>query len=128
MKKLLLILFLVFISTNARAEWVMIGEDDASIVYADPSTMRNKGDLIKIWSLYDFLKPKDMSGKSYLSMELQYEFDCGKKLSRKAYIIYYSANMGGGEKGSFSYPPKQWHEVKPTSAREKIFHMVCGEN
>ncbi|MGC2048403.1 MAG: surface-adhesin E family protein, partial [Gallionella sp.] len=82
MKKLFMTLILALVSTSAFAQWIKVGEDDESTIYTDPSTIRKKGDLIKIWSLYDFKKAQNMSGKTYLSMEKQYEFDCVKGQSR----------------------------------------------
>jgi len=127
MKKLLMTLILALVSTSAIAEWTKVGEDDESTVYTDTSTIRKKGDLIKIWSLYDFKKAQNMSGKTYLSMETQYEFDCVKGQTRPTYIIYYADKMGGGEKGAFSYPPKQWQPVAPKSAGESIWKVACSK-
>lgn len=127
MKKLLLTLILVFASTSAIADWTKVGVEDESTIYTDTSTIRKKGDLIKIWSLYDFKEAKNMSGKTYLSMEKQYEIDCAKGLARAMYIIYYAQKMGGGEKGAFDYPPKQWQPVAPNSAGESILKSACGK-
>jgi hypothetical protein len=127
MKKLLLTLILVFASTSAIADWTKVGVEDESTIYTDTSTIRKKGDLIKIWSLYDFKEAKNMSGKTYLSMEKQYEIDCAKGLTRAMYIIYYAQKMGGGEKGAFDYPPKQWQPVAANSAGESILKSACGK-
>jgi hypothetical protein len=127
LKKLLITLVLSLVSTSAFAEWTKVGEDDESTVYTDPSTVRKKGELTKIWSLYDFTQARVMSGKTYLSMEKQYEIDCANGKTRAMYIIYYAQKMGGGEKGAFDYPPKQWQPVAPNSAVESIWKAACGK-
>jgi len=127
MKKLLMTLILALASTSAIAEWTKAGEDDQSTIYTDASTIRKKGELTKIWSLYDFKKAQNMSGKAYSSMETQYELDCAKGQIRATYIIYYADKMGSGEKGAFNYPPKQWQPVAPKSAGEMISKAACGK-
>jgi hypothetical protein len=56
MAPLLLMILLVLSSGPAYAEWVETGhhESDDSVVYADPDTIRRKGDRVKMWELDDF--------------------------------------------------------------------------
>jgi len=127
LNKLLVTLIFTLISTSANAEWSKVAEEDEASIYTDVSTIRKKGDLIRIWSLYDFKKPIPMSGKTYQSMEKQFEFDCGKGQARALYVIYYVDKMGSGEKGPFNYPPKQWLPVAPASTGELILKSACGK-
>jgi hypothetical protein len=50
----LLITLLVLSSGPAYAEWVKIDEIDPYTLYVDPDTIRRKGDLVKMWQVYDF--------------------------------------------------------------------------
>jgi hypothetical protein len=53
----LLITLLVLNSSPAYAEWVWISftkSEGGYDVYADPDTIRRKGDLVKMWVLYDY--------------------------------------------------------------------------
>ena len=51
----LLITLLVLSSAPAYAEWVVLGTtDDGMTTYADPDTIRRRGDLVRMWALYDF--------------------------------------------------------------------------
>jgi len=127
MNKSLFTLILVCLSTSALAEWNKVGEDTDSTIYADASTIRKKGDVAKMWSLYDFKETQKMSGKDYLSMEIKYEFDCVKEQSMTTYILYYAGNMGGGEKGAFTYPPKQWQPITPKSTMEELWKAACSK-
>ena len=127
MNKLLLTLILSVVSGSAMADWSKVGEDSDSTVYSDVSTLRKNGDLVKMWSLYDFKEAQKMAGKDYLSMEVKYEFDCAKEQSLKTYVIYYAGKMGSGEKGAFTYPPKQWQPVKGNSNKEMLWKVACGK-
>lgn len=127
MKKLLIALIFALASTSAFAEWIKVGEDGESSVYTDPSTIRKKGDLVKIWSLYDLKLAQNISGKMYLSMEKQFELDCVKRQIMATYILYYTEKMGGGEKGPFNYLPKQWQPVASSSAAELIWKTACSK-
>ena|SRR2546430_7958131 len=68
----LLITLLVLSSAPAYAEWVAVGTtDDGMTTYADPDTISRKGDLVKMWALYDFKTIHTVEGKSYLSYKVQ---------------------------------------------------------
>ena len=55
MTRLLLIALLMLSNGPAYAEWVAIGSsDDGVTAYADPDTIRRKGDLVEMWTLYDY--------------------------------------------------------------------------
>jgi len=49
------------------AEWVEVSEGDSVTVYADPSTIRKKGNTVKMWSLFDYHTPQQLlsGGRSY---------------------------------------------------------------
>jgi hypothetical protein len=46
---------MLVVSTSAIAEWVAIGETEEKdlTVYADPTTIRKTGNIVKMWSLDD---------------------------------------------------------------------------
>ena len=52
--RLLLITLLALSSGPAYAEWVKVNENDTFTVYVDPDTIRRKGDLVEMWTLYDY--------------------------------------------------------------------------
>ena len=58
MKRLILITLLLLSSGPAYAEWVLVEKNNDLVevmaVYADPDTIRRKGDLVTMWTLHDF--------------------------------------------------------------------------
>jgi hypothetical protein len=61
-----LITLLVLTSGSAEAEWMSITKtEEGTTVYADPDTIRRKGDLVKMWELYDFKIIRTVAGDSY---------------------------------------------------------------
>ena len=57
MRKLLLILMLIFMSTNVMAEWTALKwshEDGGLTLYVDYTTVRKKDNIVKMLSLVDF--------------------------------------------------------------------------
>jgi hypothetical protein len=75
MKRLLLIILLGLSSAPAYAEWMAVGGNDqiGMTTYADPGTIRRKGDLVKMWQLNDFNTIQTVEGYSFLSTKKQRE-------------------------------------------------------
>jgi hypothetical protein len=48
MRKLILILLLAVLSSSAMAEWIKVGANDNSTIYADPATIRKEGNMVKM--------------------------------------------------------------------------------
>ena len=68
----------------------------AFTIYVDPTTISRKGDLVKMWVLYDFKFVQTIESKSYLSATWQQQFNCSEQRSRNLAYTYYSNNMGHG--------------------------------
>ena len=87
MKRLILIILLLLSSGPAYAEWVLVEKNNDLVevmaVYADPDTIRRKGDLVKMWSLTDYTTIQTIAGLSFLSSKAQYEFDCAEERGRR---------------------------------------------
>lgn len=65
-------------------------------MYADPDTIRCKGDLVKIWILYDYKTLQSATGVAHLSDSIQLEANCTEKLQRSLAYTWWSGNMGSG--------------------------------
>jgi hypothetical protein len=69
----LLITLLVLSSGPAHAEWVAV-DDTGNLgmtVYVDPDTVRHKGNLVKMWQLWDYKTVQTVGGPSFLSVRSQ---------------------------------------------------------
>ena len=85
-------------SGPAYAEWVTLGEDDSEMtIYVDPDSIRRKGDLVKMWHMYDFETAPTNAPFPFLSNRGQDEFDCVDERTRKRSETYFLGNMGRGE-------------------------------
>ena len=68
MRRLILIMLLVANGGPAYAEWVEVSANKVAgvIAYADPDTIRRKGDLVKMSSLFDLQTTQTGRANSYL--------------------------------------------------------------
>jgi len=86
MKKLLLTLMQVLISTSAMAKWVKVGSsadvDVGITLYADPATILKSGNMVKMLRLTDFKTVQGNAGKQYMSTKRQHEYDCKEEQHR----------------------------------------------
>jgi hypothetical protein len=89
--KLFLIALLVLSSGPAYAEWkFLVTSSDGASVYVDLDTIRRKGNLVKLWLLWDSKKPREAEGKSYLSSRDQWQVDCEEERYRVLASTWYS--------------------------------------
>ena len=80
------------------AGWVLTSGDDAAgmTVYVDPDSIRRKGNLAKMWQLYDYKTVQTVAGDSLLSMKRFNEYDCTEERTRTLGYTWFSGNMGTG--------------------------------
>jgi hypothetical protein len=127
MTRHLLIIFLFLSSSPAYAEWVEVGITDEATVYADPDTIRRKGDLVKMWYLHDFKTTQTVLKKSYLSSRSQDEYDCTEDRHRALATTSFSGNMGSGKvRSSYSIKGK-WEPVPPGTITQALWKVACDK-
>ena len=123
----LFITLLVLNSAPAYAEWVEVGITDEATVYADPDTLRRKGDLVKMWYLHDFKTTQTVLKKSYLSSRSQDEYDCTGDRHRALASTSFSGNMGSGKvRSSYSIKGK-WEPVPPGTIAQTLWKVACNK-
>lgn len=125
----LLITLLALSSAPAYGEWVALGTtDDGITTYADPGTIRRKGDLVKMSALYDFKTIRTVEGKSYLSYKVQREYDCAEERIRYLAFTFFSGNMGSGKVVPTTSDEQQKSEpVQPDSIGLTLFKAACAK-
>ena len=101
MIKLLLFLVLIVVNQCAQAEWIGIGktQDGVGHFYANPRSIENSDDIVRVWTLADFEKIQKVSKetKAFKSYMLRLEIDCIKNMSRYISLFVFAENMGKGE-------------------------------
>ena len=124
-----LITLLVLSSGPADAEWVSIGADNqrGRTVYADPDTIRPKGDVVKMWSLNDYKTIQTGPSASYLSYKVQSEYDCAEERIRKLAATFFSGNMGSGDVVSVHSKEGKWQPVEPGSLGQSEWEVACDK-
>jgi len=125
----LLITLLLLSSIPAYAEWVLVsGDDEAGLtVYVDPDTILRKGNLVKMWQLYDYKTVQAVAGDSLLSIQRQNEYDCTDERTRMLAFTWFSSNMGKGRVVYRTADEQQWEPVIPRSIDQALWKVACGK-
>ncbi len=123
MKKLMIGTALLLLSAVVHAEWVFVaGDNFGSNFYADPTTKRRSGDVIKMWVLFDKAQA-DASGQSIKVLE---EYHCRHERSRVIAAIPFSGKMGSGNsRGGGDVPNAEWTSFPPDAVTQKLFNYAC---
>ena len=129
MKRLLLITLLVLSSGPAYAEWVLVttGAESETAVYTDPDTIRRKGELVKMWELYDLKTVKTVVGTSYLSIKVQAQYDCADERKRRLSSTAFAGNMATGDISLIDDEVQKWRLVPPGSVVEALWAFACSK-
>jgi hypothetical protein len=122
-----LITLLLLSNEPAHAEWVAFNDNAGMTVYANPDTIRRKGNLVKMWVQYDYKTIQTVAGFPYLSQRTQQQFDCAKERYRFRSSAEFSGNMGGGESVHSKLSEGKWEPVPPDSVAEALWKYACGK-
>jgi len=125
----LLLIVLVLSSGPVYAEWVLTSGDDVTglKVYVDPDSIRRKGNLAKMWQLYDYKTVQTVAGDSLLSIKRYNEFDCTEERTRMLAYTWFSGNMATG-KVVYSTPDEQnWEPVVPRTINRTLWKVACDK-
>jgi Surface-adhesin protein E len=97
------------------------------VFYVDFDTMRRKGDLVKMWQLFDFKTVQTKSNHSFLSSRMQSEYDCVEERTRLLALTSFSGNMGKGNIVGNITGEQKWRPVAPGSVDKALWEVACGE-
>ena len=127
MRQGLFLILLIALNTGpAYAEWVWIAKSDGGYdVYADRSTIRRKGDLVRIRVLYDYKTIQLSSGFPYLSNQTELQSNCAAALQRRIEIIWFSDHMAEGNEVFTASVESKWSPVTPRSIGQSLFRIAC---
>lgn len=110
------------------AEWMSITKtEEGTTVYADPDTIRRKGNLVKMWDLHDFKTVQTAAGGSYLSSKAQNEYDYTEERFRVLVLSNFSGNMGTSILVYIDQDEKKWMPVPPHSVVQHLWAVACGK-
>ena len=126
MRKLLLLLFLLSLSSNVLAidswEYIAQSEDKGTFIYIYADKMKKENEYVFIWTLLNFKEP-DKQGN--LSNLIYMKFDCKWYRYKNLKYSFHKKPMGRG--GIKTSAPKniEWHYIKTYQVSSKIFDRVC---
>ena len=121
-----ILMLLSILSGNALAEWVGVGGNDYSTIFADPATIRKVGGYEEMMSLYDTDIAEVVGKISFKSSKSLDEYDCNKKQSRTLAFYWYSGNMGEGKILYSNADANDWNPEAPKSINETLWKIACG--
>jgi hypothetical protein len=128
LRKAAVVLVLGLAATAAMAEWSRIKGDPTLTLLADPVTIRRSGDMVTMWSLLDYTKPRtNARGQAYLSSKQYREYDCAGRLSRRLEFSRYTENTGWGQVLDANKTPGAWSPVVSGSVAGELLKFACGE-
>lgn len=132
MRKVILMLALAVVSSDAMAKWTLSNHSpDGNIaIYADIGSIHKTDNGVKIWAMLDYKKTqKTPSGKQqYMSVALQKEYDCKEQVMRIFTVKSYSKNMATGKViETVSSKSALWKPVIPDTLEEDLMKMVCAK-
>jgi hypothetical protein len=124
-----LITLLAFSRGPLYAGWVLTSGDDETglTVYVDPDTIRRKGDLVKMWQLYDYKTVQTVAGDSLLSFKRYNEYDCTEERTRMLAYTWFSGNMASGRVVYSTPDEQQWEQVVPRSINRALWKVACSK-
>jgi len=127
MKKGVLSLLLVAMSTGVMAEWVQYDYEATFVAYADLSTIRKKGKMATMWVMITYTEPRVTAGTSQHSVKFHEEYDCAEGRSRPVATVAYSLAHGEGGVVFSDTEPSAWSPVVPGTRSELVWRIACGK-
>lgn len=128
MRKTIMMILLTVVSSSAAAEWFKYGENENNISYVNLSTIRKKGDKVKMWVMHDYKVSQELRNISpFLSGTAQNEYDCKEEQIRQLYLTWDSGNMGKGTAVHINQDIGKWTPVPPDTMVETEWKIACGK-
>ncbi len=128
MRRLLCILILALISSEASAQWQSIGESDAETAYVDIAGIkRYPNGLTAMSALFDLKQPRAIGDMDYLSVKIEREYACRSRRSRIIAKAAYAGHMAQGEIIYTSNVREKWAIIAKDSAEEALWNIACGK-
>jgi hypothetical protein len=124
-----LITLLVLSSGPVYAAWELVSGDDTAklTVYVDRDTIQRKGNLAKMWQMYDYKAVQTVAGDSLLSIQRHNEYDCTGERTRMLAYTWFSSNMGKGRVVYKTADEQPWEPVVPRSINQSLWKVACSK-
>ena len=127
MQKAILIILLAMLSGNAMAAWVKVNENSEFATYGNRATIRTKGHVASMWSMYDFKTAQTLLSDSakYSSTRQMSAYDCRDEKTKMLISTLYSKAMGNGRVVNHYKLKLEWQTLKAKSPSEALWKLAC---
>lgn len=126
MKKRVVGVLLICAAGSVMANWVRVRGDGVVTVLADPATIVRSGDVVKMWSVINYARPRTTSdGKTYASSRQQLEYDCTENQSRSLFFSRHTEYTGWGDVVYRNDTPGRWIPVPSGSIGGALIKFAC---
>ncbi len=121
-----LLLSLSFAANCALAEWVWVASNDKVTAYADPSSIRKRLNVVKIWTLFDYKVGGALSdGTPYWSVMRETEFNCKENFQRMTGYAIHAGKMGKGGLVESGSEAQEWKPVSRVAMAAQMKRYAC---
>ena len=125
MKKLLLLIILIFASSSVFAEWIELGSTETKTLYFKSDSIRKKKNLVKVWILHNYSNAKEDGTKSEKDL---IEINCSEEEMRLLSTISYNQQFGKGTHLGHNYiSHSSFSPIVPESAGSHILQKICNK-
>ncbi len=129
MQRAVLITLLAMMSGSAMADWIKVNENSEFMTYGNRATIRTKGHIASMWSMYDFKTVQTLLSDSakYNSTKQMSSYDCRDEKAKMLTSTLYSKNEGKGRIVHRYKLQFDWQALKAKSATEALWKLACGK-
>ena len=116
---------LMLVSGQAAADWVFLDWTPSYSAYADPTTVRQSGERVRMWTLTDYRSVQTYDGSAYLSNKAEFEHDCQAGRVRMLAFSLYSEAKGSGKVVHSDVHPGKWQQIVPDTIGQTMWKFAC---
>ena len=113
--------------SGQAADWVFIDWSPAYSAYADPTTVRQSGERVRMWTLTDYRSVQTYDGSAYLSNKAEFENDCQAGRVRMLAFFLYSEAKGSGKVIHSDAHPGNWQPIMPDTIGQTMWKFACDK-
>lgn len=117
-------------NSGSEDGWVKVGSDESDATYANPSSIRRNGSMVKMWDIVDYKKARSInkSFKPYKSTMGQSEYDCQNERLRRISSSLRSKHMAKGDVVFSNDESGEWIALPPDSRGKRLWAVACGKS
>ena len=124
------ILLPLMMSLPSYAAWQFLGAtSDGTAYLIDPSTKKNRGQLIEMHTMQNLRSARLVNGQKFRSAVGQTLYNCADRTSATTWIRQFSGELGEGKVvSSFKQKPNEiiWDAILPNTILEKEWQIACA--